>query len=221
RFRNRLMWPIKDMTDNTIGYGARQLDENDKGPKYLNTPETMLYKKSQVLYGLNMAKKHIARQRQLVVVEGYTDVMAAHLAGIETAVATCGTAFGEGHVRIARRLITDDGSGGEIIFTFDGDEAGQKQPCGPSSSITRLWPKPLLRLLRQARIRMIYVSITGMKLFISSSIPASRFLSLLLKPVSRTTTLIQSKDVLELCITPRPSSKKFATQSCVMVMSVN
>ena len=126
RFRNRLMWPIKDMTDNTIGYGARQLDENDKGPKYLNTPETPLYKKSQVLYGLNMAKKHIARERQLVVVEGYTDVMAAHLAGIQTAVATCGTAFGEGHVRIARRLITDDGSGGEIIFTFDGDEAGQK-----------------------------------------------------------------------------------------------
>jgi len=126
RFRNRVMWPIKDMTGNTIGYGARQLDENDKGPKYLNTPETSLYKKSQVLYGLHMAKKHIARQRQLVVVEGYTDVMAAHLAGIQTAVATCGTAFGEGHVRIARRLITDDGSGGEIIFTFDGDEAGQQ-----------------------------------------------------------------------------------------------
>lgn len=126
RFRNRVMWPIKDMTGNTIGYGARQLDPGDKGPKYLNTPETSLYKKSQVLYGLNFAKNDIARERQLVVVEGYTDVMAAHLAGISTAVATCGTAFGEGHVRIARRLITDDGSGGEIIFTFDGDEAGQK-----------------------------------------------------------------------------------------------
>lgn len=126
RFRNRVMWPIKDMTGNTIGFGARQLADDDKGPKYLNTPETSLYKKSQVLYGLNFAKNEVARQRQLVVVEGYTDVMAAHLAGIKTAVATCGTAFGEGHVRIARRLITDDGSGGEIIFTFDGDEAGQK-----------------------------------------------------------------------------------------------
>lgn len=126
RFRNRLMWPIKDMTGNTIGYGARQLADDDNGPKYLNTPETSLYKKSQVLYGLDLAKKEVAKQRQLVVVEGYTDVMAAHLAGITTAVATCGTAFGEGHVRIARRLITDDGSGGEIIFTFDGDEAGQK-----------------------------------------------------------------------------------------------
>ncbi|NLZ97399.1 MAG: DNA primase [Micrococcus sp.] len=126
RFRNRLMWPIKDMTGNTIGFGARQLADDDNGPKYLNTPETSLYKKSQVLYGLNLAKSEVARKRQLVVVEGYTDVMAAHLAGITTAVATCGTAFGEGHVRIARRLITDDGSGGEIIFTFDGDEAGQK-----------------------------------------------------------------------------------------------
>lgn len=126
RFRNRLMWPIKDMTGNTIGFGARQLADEDNGPKYLNTPETSLYKKSQVLYGLNLAKSEVARKRQLVVVEGYTDVMAAHLAGITTAVATCGTAFGEGHVRIARRLITDDGSGGEIIFTFDGDEAGQK-----------------------------------------------------------------------------------------------
>ena len=126
RFRNRLMWPIRDMTGNTIGFGARQLADDDNGPKYLNTPETSLYKKSQVLYGLNMAKSEVARKRQLVVVEGYTDVMAAHLAGITTAVATCGTAFGEGHVRIARRLITDDGSGGEIIFTFDGDEAGQK-----------------------------------------------------------------------------------------------
>lgn len=126
RFRNRLMWPIKDMTGNTIGFGARQLAADDNGPKYLNTPETSLYKKSQVLYGLNLAKSDVARKRQLVVVEGYTDVMAAHLAGITTAVATCGTAFGEGHVRIARRLITDDGSGGEIIFTFDGDEAGQK-----------------------------------------------------------------------------------------------
>lgn len=126
RFRNRVMWPIRDLTGNTIGYGARQLDKDDKGPKYLNTPETSLYKKSQVLYGLNLAKTDVAKQRQLVVVEGYTDVMAAHLAGITTAVATCGTAFGEAHVRIARRLITDDGSGGEIIFTFDGDEAGQK-----------------------------------------------------------------------------------------------
>lgn len=126
RFRGRLVWPIRDMTGNTIGFGARKLYEDDPGPKYLNTPETALYKKSQVLYGIDFAKRTIAKERQLVVVEGYTDVMAAHLAGIGTAVATCGTAFGTEHIKIVRRLISDDGTGGEVIFTFDGDEAGQK-----------------------------------------------------------------------------------------------
>jgi DNA primase len=80
-----------------------------------------------VLYGLDMAKKEIAKKRQVVIVEGYTDVMAAHLAGITTAVATCGTAFGADHIRIIRRLLMDDDAfRGEVIFTFDGDAAGQK-----------------------------------------------------------------------------------------------
>jgi DNA primase len=126
RFRGRLIWPIRDIAGDTIGFGARKLYEDDQGPKYLNTPETTLYKKSQVLYGIDLAKRHIAKDRQLVVVEGYTDVMACHLAGIPTAVATCGTAFGTDHIKIARRLLSDDGTGGEVIFTFDGDAAGQK-----------------------------------------------------------------------------------------------
>jgi DNA primase len=126
RFRGRLIWPIKDMAGDTIGFGARKLYEDDQGPKYLNTPETTLYKKSQVLYGIDLAKRSIAKDRQLVVVEGYTDVMACHLAGITTAVATCGTAFGTEHIKIARRLLSDDGTGGEVVFTFDGDAAGQK-----------------------------------------------------------------------------------------------
>ena len=126
RFRGRLIWPIRDIAGDTIGFGARKLYEDDQGPKYLNTPETALYKKSQVLYGIDLAKRTIAKERQLVVVEGYTDVMACHLAGITTAVATCGTAFGTEHIKIARRLLSDDGSGGEVIFTFDGDAAGQK-----------------------------------------------------------------------------------------------
>jgi DNA primase len=126
RFRGRLIWPIRDIAGDTIGFGARRLYEDDQGPKYLNTPETALYKKSQVLYGIDLAKRNIAKERQLVVVEGYTDVMACHLAGIATAVATCGTAFGTDHIKVARRLLSDDGSGGEIIFTFDGDAAGQK-----------------------------------------------------------------------------------------------
>ncbi|GGH89588.1 DNA primase [Arthrobacter liuii] len=126
RFRGRLIWPIKDIAGDTIGFGARKLYEDDQGPKYLNTPETTLYKKSQVLYGIDLAKKSIAKDRQLVVVEGYTDVMACHLAGITTAVATCGTAFGTEHIKMARRLLSDDGTGGEVVFTFDGDAAGQK-----------------------------------------------------------------------------------------------
>ena len=129
RFRNRLVWPIREISGDIVGFGARKLasDDVDQGPKYLNTPETPLYKKSQVLYGLDLAKKEIARKRQAVIVEGYTDVMAAHLAGVTTAVATCGTAFGEEHIRILRRLLMDDDAfKGEVIFTFDGDAAGQK-----------------------------------------------------------------------------------------------
>ena len=129
RFRNRLTWPIRDISGDVVGFGCRKLasDEEDQGPKYLNTPETPIYKKSQVLYGLDVAKKEIAKKRQAVIVEGYTDVMAAQLAGITTAVATCGTAFGADHIRILRRLLMDDDSfRGEVIFTFDGDAAGQK-----------------------------------------------------------------------------------------------
>jgi len=127
RFRGRLIWPIRDLANETIGFGARKLYEDDQGPKYLNTPETPIYKKSQVLYGIDLAKRDIARHRQAVVVEGYTDVMACHLAGVTTAVATCGTAFGGEHIKVLRRLLMDQNElKGEVIFLFDGDAAGQK-----------------------------------------------------------------------------------------------
>src|SRR5215475_4788008 len=127
RFRGRLMWPIRDLSGDVIAFGARKLDPEDDGPKYLNTPETSLFRKSTVLYGADLAKREIAKRRQAVVVEGYTDVMACYLSGVPTAVATCGTSFGEEHVKILRRLIMDtDASVGEVIFTFDGDAAGQK-----------------------------------------------------------------------------------------------
>ncbi|MFJ3692888.1 DNA primase [Streptomyces sp. NPDC090052] len=125
RFRGRLMWPIRDISGEVVGFGARKLRDDDNGPKYLNTPETSIYKKSQVLYGIDLAKKEIAKSSRAVVVEGYTDVMACHLAGVTTAVATCGTAFGTDHIKILRRLLMDNGSA-RVIFTFDGDAAGQK-----------------------------------------------------------------------------------------------
>ncbi|MXM62090.1 DNA primase [Streptomyces sp. HUCO-GS316] len=125
RFRGRLMWPIRDIGGDVVGFGARKLYEADNGPKYLNTPETAIYRKSQVLYGIDLAKKDIAKSSRAVVVEGYTDVMACHLAGVTTAIATCGTAFGGDHIKILRRLLMDNGSA-RVIFTFDGDAAGQK-----------------------------------------------------------------------------------------------
>ena len=127
-FRGRLVWPIRDVSGQTIGFGARKLFDDDQGPKYLNTPETPIYKKAQVLYGLDLAKRDIARgdPRRVVVVEGYTDVMACHLAGLTTAIATCGTAFGTEHIKVLRRVMGDDNASGEVVFTFDGDEAGQK-----------------------------------------------------------------------------------------------
>ena len=129
RFRGRLMWPIRDITGDVVGFGARRLFDDDRiEAKYLNTSETAIYKKSFVLYGLDLAKKTIARDRQAVVVEGYTDVMACHLAGVQTAVATCGTAFGVEHIKVLRRIMRDepDLAPAKVVFTFDGDAAGQK-----------------------------------------------------------------------------------------------
>ncbi|MDQ2739179.1 MAG: DNA primase, partial [Actinomycetota bacterium] len=128
RFHRRLLWAIHDAAGDVVGFGARRLYDDDRlEAKYINTSETMLYKKSQMLYGLDLAKKDIARARQVVVVEGYTDVMAMHLAGITTAVASCGTAFGDEHISVLRRYLLDnDIIRGEVVYTFDGDSAGQK-----------------------------------------------------------------------------------------------
>ncbi len=132
RFHRRLLWPIRDVGGEVVGFGARRIYDDDKiEAKYLNTPETPIYKKSQLLYGMDVAKREIARQRQAVIVEGYTDVMACHLAGVTTAVATCGTAFGGEHVNVIRRLWSTNSAEEaqattKVIFTFDGDAAGMK-----------------------------------------------------------------------------------------------
>jgi DNA primase len=127
KFRGRLIWPIRDTSNQVIGFGARKLFDDDQGPKYLNTSETPVYHKSAVLYGIDLAKKDISKSQKVVVVEGYTDVMACHLAGVTTAVATCGTAFGDEHIRILNRMLSANvDNPAEVIFTFDPDEAGQK-----------------------------------------------------------------------------------------------
>ncbi|MFF5035793.1 DNA primase [Nocardia salmonicida] len=140
RFHRRLLWPIRNLGGEVIGFGARKLFDDDTMPgKYVNTPETLLYKKSQVLFGLDHAKRDISKGHQAVVVEGYTDVMAMHLAGVKTAVASCGTAFGEEHLQVLRRLLMDDNFWrGEIIYTFDGDAAGQAAALKAFSGDQRL-----------------------------------------------------------------------------------
>lgn len=128
RFHRRLLWPIKDLAGDVVGFGARRLYDDDPiQAKYLNTSDSPVYSKSRVLFGLDLAKREIAKRHQVVVVEGYTDVMAMHAAGVPTAVASSGTAFGSDHMAVLRRLMMDDDTfRGEVIFTFDGDEAGQK-----------------------------------------------------------------------------------------------
>lgn len=124
RFRNRLMWPIFSASGEPIGFGARRLTDDKTEAKWLNTSETPIYKKSEVLYGIHSARKPISSDKKIVIVEGYGDVMACHIAGIPHAVAASGTSFGEGHIRIIRRLFRDEDFQGKIVFTFDGDEAG-------------------------------------------------------------------------------------------------
>lgn len=127
RFHRRLLWPIRTASGETVGFGARRIfDDDQMEAKYVNTPETVLYKKSNVLFGIDLAKRDIAKGHQAVVVEGYTDVMAMHLAGVTTAVASCGTAFGDEHLSMLRRLMMDDRFfRGELIYVFDGDAAGR------------------------------------------------------------------------------------------------
>ncbi len=124
-FHGRLIFPIANSGGDIIGFGGRLLQETSdrSAPKYVNTAETTLYKKSAVLYGIDRAIRPVREHSEVTVVEGYTDVMACHLAGITTAVATCGTAFGPSHASILRRAV---GTSGRAIFVFDGDDAGRK-----------------------------------------------------------------------------------------------
>jgi DNA primase len=121
RFRGRITFPVRDLSGRAVGIGARILPgDRDEGPKYLNSPETPVYRKAEVLYNLDRAKAAVSRAGEIVVVEGYTDVIALVRSGVETAVATCGTALGEGHFRLASRFAQ------RMVLAFDSDEAGAR-----------------------------------------------------------------------------------------------
>lgn len=115
-FRGRLMFPINDITGSTVGFGARAL--GSEAPKYVNSPETPVYHKAKILFGLDRARRTISVSGQAVVTEGYTDVVALHKAGITTAVATCGTALGEDHFVTLKRFCD------RVVLAFDADAAG-------------------------------------------------------------------------------------------------
>lgn len=123
RFRGRVMFPIHDVRDRAIAFGGRVLPQfaDDRSAKYVNSPETPLFSKSNQLYGLAQARDAIARAKQVVVMEGYTDVIMAHQNGVEQAVAVLGTALNERHLPLLRRF-TD-----RVVLVLDGDEAGQRR----------------------------------------------------------------------------------------------
>ena len=125
RFSGRLMWPIRNPQGKTVGFGGRKLFEEDNGGKYINTTETPIYNKSTTLYGMDLARKHINQEGNVYVVEGYTDVMAMHAAGIHNVVASSGTAFGPKHLGALRTVMAPQGKWrGRVVFSFDGDSAG-------------------------------------------------------------------------------------------------
>ncbi len=134
RFRGRLMFPIAGLDGVVIGFGARAMGE-EKGAKYINTPETPLYKKSRVLYGLDLARESIRKTRTAVLVEGYFDVIGLHQAGVKNAVAVCGTALTPEHVELLKRCDCR-----EVTVLFDGDQAGL---AAPGKAAAALFPAGL------------------------------------------------------------------------------
>jgi DNA primase len=118
RFKNRIIFPIADQMNNVVGFTGRVLDPNDQ-PKYLNTPETTIFHKGRVLYGLNLAKQHIKNAKSAVIVEGQMDVISSHIAGVQNAVASSGTALTIDHLEALSRYTNN------IIFAFDQDLAGE------------------------------------------------------------------------------------------------
>ncbi|MEW6623552.1 MAG: DNA primase [Bacillota bacterium] len=120
RFRNRLIFPIFDQHDVVVGFGGRVIDDKGQGPKYLNSPETKIFQKSRILYGLNWAKSEIRKHDNVILVEGYMDVITCHQHGVKNVVASLGTAFSQEHARLIKRYTKN------VVVAYDADKAGQE-----------------------------------------------------------------------------------------------
>jgi len=145
RFRRRITFPVHDLSGKAVAIGARILPSNDdgedRGPKYLNSPESPVYKKAEVLYNLQRAKASATRSGELYLVEGYTDVIALVRAGVPNAVATCGTALGEGHIRLASRFAR------RMVLAFDSDDAGARAAERAFEFVERFPIQPVVLIL--------------------------------------------------------------------------
>lgn len=215
QFQRRLLWPIKNLSGDVIGFGARKLFDDDKMGKYMNTPETLLYKKSKVLFGLDSAKKAIAAGHQAVVVEGYTDVMAMHAAGIDTAVASCGTAFGEEHLQMLRRLMLDDNYfRGELIYTSMVMRPARRPPCVPLRAIRSSQDNHLCLWHPTAWIRVICALSVAMRRCVILWHDASRCLSSSSNRSSANTPSTPWKAVWLRFVGQSPSWRIFAIRRC-------
>ncbi len=160
RFRGRITFPVRDLAGRAVGIGARILPgEHDDGPKYLNSPETPVYRKGEVLYNLDRAKSAVSRAGEIVIVEGYTDVIALVRAGVETAVATCGTALGEGHFRLASRFAQ------RMVLAFDSDEAGARAAERAFGFLERFPVQPVVLILPEGLDPADFVSQRGGEAF--------------------------------------------------------
>lgn len=118
RFRGRVMFPIHNLSGKAIAFGARIMTQDKKQPKYINSPETAIYHKSDVLYGIYQAKQAIRQKENCYLVEGYTDVISMHLAGVENVVASSGTSLTENQIKLIKRFSD------QVTVLYDGDDAG-------------------------------------------------------------------------------------------------
>jgi len=214
RFRNRLMFPIFDEQSRVIGFSGRTMDDADKTAKYINSPETLLFKKSRVLYALDKARRHIVESREAIICEGQIDVIRCHQAGFTTAVASQGTAFTEDHVRILKRYADS------VVIVFDTDKAGQDASIrtamefmdagmavrvgvlpekeDPDSFIRKKGPEGFAAVIKQAGSAVAYqIRVLSAREDAKSEIGAMRISKAVLQTMTHTPNAVQRSKMIQ------------------------